>query len=175
MQLQGCTCLPHGPLPAPEVSRGFAHESVRSALIEPPQQKCGNTQTAITFYKSCYFLCTNFAICCRVIMIATVADLNFQKCPSILKAKNNTFSLKVSGPKQCTIRPVFSGTYENNKGKDHTKELFTTWSKLESFFKKVYFGQLIYHLWLCTFVYYILLAQNVSRVFNAQIFQLSTQ
>ena len=145
MQLQGCTCLPHGPLPAPEVSRGFAHESVRSALIAPPQQKCGNTQTAITFYKSGYFLCTNFAICCRVIMIARVADLNFQKCPAILKAKK-TFSLRFSCPKQCTIRPFFSSTLENNQGKDQTKELLTTWSKLEPFFKKVYFGQLIHHL-----------------------------
>ena len=42
-----------------------------------------------------------------------------------------------------------------------------TGSKLEAFFKKVYFGQLIYHVWLCTFVNKTVYAQNVSRVFYA--------
>ena len=47
------------------------------------------------------------------------------------------------------------------------QELLTTGSKLETFFKKVYFGQLIYHVWLCTFVNKTVYAQNVSRVFYA--------
>ena len=55
MQLQGCTCLPLGSLPAPEVSRGFGHEPVRSSLIAHPQLQCGNTQKTIIL-KSSFFL-----------------------------------------------------------------------------------------------------------------------
>ena len=52
-----CNCKvapgsPHGPPPAPEVSRGFAHEPVGSALIKPPQLQCGNTQTTIVYTRT---------------------------------------------------------------------------------------------------------------------------
>ena len=52
MQVEGCTCLIHRPLPAPETSRGFAHEPVGSALIKPPQLQCGNTQTTIVYTRT---------------------------------------------------------------------------------------------------------------------------